>query len=424
MTTLRSSGSSFGKHRLDRRVDSGLGALRWSLSEVRTFGARSDRGPRTSTRNCIQVSATPNRQKWASKRSMGSVMPMPNRLARETSPYLLQHRDNPVDWYPWGEEALARAHERGPADPALGRLLGLPLVPRDGARVLRGRRDGGLHERALRQRQGRPRGAPRRRRPLHGGGAGDQRPGRLADDRLPRPRGRAVLRRHLLPAGRGTRDAELPDGDGSRRRRLRAQARRDRESGRPRCARGSGRSGRSSPPRSRRTAAMLEEAVERLRDGRRRRARRLRRRAQVPAGLGAGAAARPRQARAGREDSRRDARRRHLRPARRRLRPLLGRRGLARPPLREDALRQRPARPRLPARLAGRSATSATGGPARRRSTGRCARCAAPRAASTRRSTPTPRARRAASTSGRRRRSETLETRRSARRALASRSMA
>ena len=34
---------------------------------------------------------------------------MPNRLAQETSPYLLQHRDNPVDWYPWGPEALARA---------------------------------------------------------------------------------------------------------------------------------------------------------------------------------------------------------------------------------------------------------------------------------------------------------------------------
>jgi hypothetical protein len=34
---------------------------------------------------------------------------MPNRLADETSPYLLQHKDNPVDWYPWGEEALARA---------------------------------------------------------------------------------------------------------------------------------------------------------------------------------------------------------------------------------------------------------------------------------------------------------------------------
>jgi uncharacterized protein len=36
---------------------------------------------------------------------------VPNRLARETSPYLLQHKDNPVDWYPWGEEALTRARE-------------------------------------------------------------------------------------------------------------------------------------------------------------------------------------------------------------------------------------------------------------------------------------------------------------------------
>jgi len=36
---------------------------------------------------------------------------MANRLAAETSPYLLQHKDNPVDWYPWGPEALARARE-------------------------------------------------------------------------------------------------------------------------------------------------------------------------------------------------------------------------------------------------------------------------------------------------------------------------
>jgi uncharacterized protein len=36
---------------------------------------------------------------------------MPNRLAQETSPYLLQHKDNPVDWYPWGPEALRRAQE-------------------------------------------------------------------------------------------------------------------------------------------------------------------------------------------------------------------------------------------------------------------------------------------------------------------------
>ncbi len=34
-----------------------------------------------------------------------------NRLASATSPYLLQHADNPVDWYPWGPEALARARD-------------------------------------------------------------------------------------------------------------------------------------------------------------------------------------------------------------------------------------------------------------------------------------------------------------------------
>jgi uncharacterized protein YyaL (SSP411 family) len=36
---------------------------------------------------------------------------MPNRLAIETSPYLLQHAENPVDWYPWGEEAFELARE-------------------------------------------------------------------------------------------------------------------------------------------------------------------------------------------------------------------------------------------------------------------------------------------------------------------------
>ena len=36
---------------------------------------------------------------------------MANRLARETSPYLLQHQHNPVDWYPWGDEALAAARD-------------------------------------------------------------------------------------------------------------------------------------------------------------------------------------------------------------------------------------------------------------------------------------------------------------------------
>jgi uncharacterized protein len=39
----------------------------------------------------------------------GQDVHMTNRLATQTSPYLLQHKENPVDWYPWGEEALERA---------------------------------------------------------------------------------------------------------------------------------------------------------------------------------------------------------------------------------------------------------------------------------------------------------------------------
>src|SRR5882762_5672412 len=35
-----------------------------------------------------------------------------NRLKSATSPYLLQHADNPVDWWPWGDEAFAEARRR------------------------------------------------------------------------------------------------------------------------------------------------------------------------------------------------------------------------------------------------------------------------------------------------------------------------
>ena len=38
---------------------------------------------------------------------------MANHLSSEKSPYLLQHKDNPVDWYPWGTEALNRAKALG-----------------------------------------------------------------------------------------------------------------------------------------------------------------------------------------------------------------------------------------------------------------------------------------------------------------------
>lgn len=56
-----------------------------------------------------------------------------NRLINETSPYLLQHAHNPVDWYPWGEEAFSAAREQNkPVFPQY-RLFCLPLVPCYGA---------------------------------------------------------------------------------------------------------------------------------------------------------------------------------------------------------------------------------------------------------------------------------------------------
>ena len=126
---------------------------------------------------------------------------MRNRLADETSPYLQQHAANPVDWYPWGAEALAlaRASERA-ADPAVGRLFDLPLVPCDGARMLRRRRHRRADEPAFRQHQGRPGGATRHRPDLSDSPpVADPARERLAADDVPHPRGQALLRRHLFP---------------------------------------------------------------------------------------------------------------------------------------------------------------------------------------------------------------------------------
>ena len=132
-----------------------------------------------------------------------------NRLAHETSPYLRQHAHNPVDWYPWGTEALERAAPSGPAHLPQHRLLGVPLVPRHGARELRERGDRQDPERPLRQHQGRSRGTARPRPDLHDRRAAADRPGRLADVGVPDAGPAALLRRHLLPARRPLRPARL-----------------------------------------------------------------------------------------------------------------------------------------------------------------------------------------------------------------------
>src|SRR5215472_18078405 len=45
--------------------------------------------------------------------SKGGAPPFTNRLAKESSPYLLQHAHNPVDWFAWGPEAFAKAKKEG-----------------------------------------------------------------------------------------------------------------------------------------------------------------------------------------------------------------------------------------------------------------------------------------------------------------------
>ena len=55
---------------------------------------------------CLVGAADPSTQESAKPRPL-------NRLAHESSPYLLQHARNPVDWYPWGAEAFAKAKKDG-----------------------------------------------------------------------------------------------------------------------------------------------------------------------------------------------------------------------------------------------------------------------------------------------------------------------
>ena len=230
--------------------------------------------------------------------------------------------------------------------------------------------DRGLPERPLRQHQGRPGGAARPRRHLHAGGHDAHRAGRLAAQRVAhsgrRSRSTAAPTSPRLPL----RHALLPPGARGHRRQPGGHPARDLQSTAAAC--GSILSGWAR--RARRTEArstVVQPAGRgrwRLATGRRSLIglpptstavqRRLGRRAQVPAAAGAGVPlaqqsldTKPElQVRSSHPG--RHGRGRHLRPPGRRLPSLLHRRLLAGAPLREDALRQRPARPLLPARLA------------------------------------------------------------------------
>src|SRR5919201_2077483 len=66
---------------------------------------RSSPDASTHCRPVATSSASPRCSRSPSRSNNANV----NRLAQETSPYLQQHAANPVDWYPWGPEALERA---------------------------------------------------------------------------------------------------------------------------------------------------------------------------------------------------------------------------------------------------------------------------------------------------------------------------
>ena len=189
-----------------------------------------------------------------------------NRLARERSPYLLQHAHNPVDWYPWGDEAFAQARaEDKPIFLSIGystchwcHVMEHESFENDADR--RGA------QRALRRDQGRSRGAARRRSRLHDVRAGDDRLRRLADERVADAGAEAVLRRHLFSAGVEVGTARLrrhPAGD---RAGLEGRARQGRRVGRGADRRGCERWSRRRRRRTCPGAAALDKTVQQFRD--------------------------------------------------------------------------------------------------------------------------------------------------------------
>ena len=137
-----------------------------------------------------------------------------NRLAGETSPYLQQHADNPVDWYPWGAEALDRARrEQRPI------LLSIGYAACHWCHVMAHESFEDADTAELMNRLFVNVKVDREERPdldaiymnavaVHG------RPRRMADDGVPHPRRQAVSRRHLLPASGADGHARLRPGAG------------------------------------------------------------------------------------------------------------------------------------------------------------------------------------------------------------------
>ena len=269
-----------------------------------------------------------------------------NLLGHQTSPYLLQHADNPVHWRPWGADALAEA---AADDKPI--LLSIGYAACHWCHVMaheivRGPRHRRTDEHAVRQHQGGPRGTPRHRPSVYVRAARPGRAGRLAAHHVPRPRWRAVLGRHVFSALAALGAAVVPPGAARHCRRL-ARARHHGDAEHRGAAADAGAAIRRAwrrpadahaPRRGQRRAAAHHRPGAGRHQGRAEIpqpadlslpvAERVPHRGSGRAGRGASAAAT-------------HVARRHLRPSRRRLCPLCHRRNLAGAAFREDAVRQR-----------------------------------------------------------------------------------
>ncbi len=134
-----------------------------------------------------------------------------NQLDQATSLYLLAHKDNPVHWRPWSEEALTEAQT---SDKPI--LLSIGYTACHWCHTMNRESfsdagDGRADERALHPDQGRPRGTPRHRSDLSGRGQCAGPGGRLAADHVPDTVGRTLPRRRLLPQGRTKRPGAIQE---------------------------------------------------------------------------------------------------------------------------------------------------------------------------------------------------------------------
>jgi hypothetical protein len=268
-------------------------------------------------------------------------------------------REQPGGLVSVGRRSARRGKAGRQTDFSVDRLQRVPLVPRDGARELRGRNHRRSDERTVHQHQGRSGGASRSRPDLHERRAVDDPPRRLADVGVSDPRSEAVLRRDLLASGIADGDARLSGHRDQGSRSVDAAAGRTaaqrRRADRRRPA-GGGSPGRGMRTERDAAAPGRAEADRHCRPA----ARRVRRRAEVPARDGCARAAarletirRRRRAGGRNPDTRQNGGGRDVRSSGRRFSPLFDRRPLAGSSLREDAVRQRAARPRVPRSLSG-----------------------------------------------------------------------